>query len=101
MSSLIESEGLDPCLGFLHAIDHNRPSLALDLVEPFRHPVADRLVWTLANRGELSGEDFSQPEPGQSLRLTPQALKRVVGAYEKWMLAHREGGPSFRYLLRA
>ena len=101
LSSLIESEGLDPCLGFLHAIDHNRPSLALDLVEPFRHPVADRLVWTLANRGELSGEDFSQPEPGQSLRLTPQALKRVVGTYEKWMLAHREGGPSFRDLLRA
>ena len=87
MGSLIESEGLDPCLGFLHAIDRSRPSLALDLVEPFRHPVVDRLVLTLANRGEISSEDFMHSEAGQSKLLTPAALKRALASYEKWMLA--------------
>ena len=100
LSSLVESEGLHPCLGFLHAIDRGRPSLALDLVEVFRHPVADRFVWTLANRGELLASDFGAPDDGKSLRLTPGALKRVLGAWERSMLARKPGGQSFREVLR-
>ena len=33
--------GLDPAAGFLHAARAGRPALALDLLEPFRHAVAD------------------------------------------------------------
>ncbi len=36
---LLDALGLDPHVGFLHQLDHGRPSLALDLLEPFRHPV--------------------------------------------------------------
>ena len=100
LSSLVESEGLDPCLGFLHAIDRGRPSLALDLVEVFRHPVADRFVWTLANRGEVLASDFGSPEGAKGLRLSPGALKRVLAAWERWMLARKPGGQTIREALR-
>ncbi|MCB0621178.1 MAG: CRISPR-associated endonuclease Cas1 [Saprospiraceae bacterium] len=35
--------GLDPHLGILHADEHNKPTLAYDLIEPFR-PWVDRLL---------------------------------------------------------
>ena len=47
--SAIESVGLDPQLGFLHAVRPGRAALALDLMEEFRHQ-ADRLALTPAER---------------------------------------------------
>lgn len=44
LTGLLDGVGLDPHLGFPHQMDYGRPSLALDLVEAFRAPVADRLV---------------------------------------------------------
>jgi CRISPR-associated protein Cas1 len=38
----LESVGLDPTVGFLHADRPGRPSLALDLMEEFRTLIADR-----------------------------------------------------------
>ena len=38
--------GLDPAVGFLHALFPGRESLACDLVEPLR-PFCERLVWRL------------------------------------------------------
>jgi len=58
LTALAEGAGLDPYLGFLHQVDYGRPSLALDLMEAFRHPVADRLVLTLVNRQVLGSDDF-------------------------------------------
>lgn len=40
----VERSGLDPYAGFLHADSPRRPALAMDLVEEFRQPVADRVV---------------------------------------------------------
>ena len=50
LCALLEGAGLDPYLGFLHQVDYGRPSLALDILEPFRHPLADRLVfrWSIS-----------------------------------------------------
>jgi CRISPR-associated protein Cas1 len=42
-TAAVQLVGLDPFLGFFHAIDYGRPSLSLDLMEPFR-PMVDRLV---------------------------------------------------------
>jgi CRISPR-associated protein Cas1 len=42
--SLVEGAGLEPHLGFLHRADYGRPSLALDLLEPFRSVFVDRLT---------------------------------------------------------
>jgi len=47
--------GLDPYLGFFHAIDYGRPSMALDLMEEFRPIVADSVVLEAANRLTLEG----------------------------------------------
>jgi len=99
-SALLEGAGLDPYLGFLHQVDYGRPSLALDLVEPFRHPVADRLVLTLVNKRMLDDADFQSGGPGHGMFLTPKAMKRYFAEYERWMLRRPDGGTSFRECVR-
>ena len=99
-SALLEGAGLDPYLGFLHQVDYGRPSLALDLVEPFRHPVADRLVLTLVNKRMLDETDFQSGGPGHGMFLTPKAMKRYFMEYEQWMLRKPEGATSFRECVR-
>ena len=79
--SACEAAGLDPQLGFLHAIRPGRAALALDLVEEFR-PSADRLALTLINRGQLTPKDFSEREGGAVL-LEGEARKAVVTAYQE------------------
>lgn len=78
----LEAVGLDPQVGFLHADRPGRPSLALDLVEEFRAPFADRLVLTLVNRQELAADDFEIGETG-AVTLTGDARKAVLIAYQK------------------
>ena len=46
-------------LGFLHQPQHNRKSLALDLLEEFR-PFVDLLVLRLVNRRQLGAGDFER-----------------------------------------
>ena len=79
--SALEAAGLDPQLGFLHAVRPGRAALALDLVEEFR-PLADRLALTLINRGQLSAGDFVEREGGAVL-LEGDARKTVVVAYQE------------------
>ncbi len=89
--------GLDPYLGFFHAIDYGRPSLALDLVEEFRPivvdlPVLDLIaskVITLADFEVSVGEDETGKRRG--IRLNPQARHRFLETYEKRM------SETFRY----
>ena len=79
--SALESAGLDPQVGFLHALRPGRAALALDLMEEFR-PWADRLALTLINRGQLSVKDFAVREGG-GVSLSPDARKAVVVAYQE------------------
>lgn len=96
MASLTEALGLDPYLGFLHEPDFGRPSLALDLLEPLRHPVADRFVLTEINRRVIAGEDFEATAQGGCV-LKPASLKRLLLDWDGWMTA-RKG--AFRSALR-
>ncbi|MEM3404133.1 MAG: CRISPR-associated endonuclease Cas1 [Nitrososphaeria archaeon] len=41
----IEISGLDPFSGFLHSDSPRRPALVMDLIEEFRQPVVDRVVF--------------------------------------------------------
>jgi CRISPR-associated protein Cas1 len=79
--SALEAAGLDPQVGFLHALRPGRAALALDLMEEFR-PWADRLALTLINRGQLGAGDFAVREGGGVL-LEPAARKAVVVAYQE------------------
>ncbi|HEX3880855.1 MAG TPA: CRISPR-associated endonuclease Cas1, partial [Bryobacteraceae bacterium] len=76
VAALLEGAGLDPFLGFLHRVDYGRPSLALDVVEPFRHAVADRFVLTMINTRVLDATDFQPGGPGHGLFLAPKPMKR-------------------------
>ncbi len=48
--AVIAPVGFDPYLGFLHAPEYGRCSLALDLMEEFRAAIVDRLALTLFRR---------------------------------------------------
>jgi CRISPR-associated protein Cas1 len=80
--SALESVGLDPQLGFLHAVRPGRAALALDLMEEFRPVLADRLVLTLINRGQVEARDFEMREGG-AVTLQDDARKAVVVAYQE------------------
>lgn len=79
--SALEAAGLDPQVGFLHALRPGRAALALDLMEEFR-PWADRLALTLVNRGQLQADDFDLREGG-GVALQGDARKAVVVAYQE------------------
>jgi CRISP-associated protein Cas1 len=77
-----EGVGLDPQLGFLHALRPGRPSLALDLMEELRAPIADRMVLTLVNRGQITANDFVE-RPGGAIYLGEEGRKTLLAAYQK------------------
>ena len=79
--SALEAAGLDPQVGFLHALRPGRAALALDLMEEFR-PWADRLALTLINRGQLAANYFVLREGG-GVSLQPDARTTVVVAYQE------------------
>ena len=79
--SALEAVGLDPQVGFLHALRPGRAALALDLMEEFRS-FADRLAITLVNRGQITATDFRAGE-GRAVNLLPDARKAVVVAYQE------------------
>jgi CRISP-associated protein Cas1 len=79
--SALEAAGLDPQVGFLHALRPGRAALALDLMEEFR-PWADRLALSLINRLQLTANDFALREGG-GVSLEPDARKAVVVAFQE------------------
>jgi CRISPR-associated protein Cas1 len=81
-SAGLESVGLDPQVGFLHALRPGRPSLALDLMEELRPVIADRLAITLINRRQLQGDHFEET-PGGGVLLNDAGRRIVLEAYQK------------------
>ena len=81
-SSALESVGLDPQIGFLHAIRPGRPALALDIMEEIRSPLADRLALTLINRKQLNKGDFDY-RTGGSVFLDETGRKTVITAWQE------------------
>ena len=77
-----EGVGLDPQIGFLHAIRPGRPSLSLDLMEEFRAFLADRLALTLINRRQLQAAHFSK-SLGGAVSLNEAGRKTVLAAYQR------------------
>ncbi len=54
----VQAAGMDPHVGFLHQLQYNRPSLALDLAEEFRPLVVDSVVLRCLNNQILHPEHF-------------------------------------------
>ena len=81
-ASALESVGLDPQVGFLHAERPGRPSLALDLIEEFRAFMGDRLALSLINLRQLQANDFKATESG-AVTMSDDARKTLLAAYQK------------------
>lgn len=78
----LEGVGLDPQVGFLHALRPGRPALALDLIEEFRAWWADRLVLSLLNRKQLASKHFEE-RLGGAVLLTEEGRKETIVAFQK------------------
>lgn len=85
IDAAIRSHGLDPCIGFLHAIEHGTPSLTLDLIEPLRAPMCDMLALHLLNHKILREEHFRFDAEDGGTYLKPEARKDFFIAYENSM----------------
>ena len=83
LSLAVEVIGFDPFLGFFHRPRYGRPALALDLAEEFRPIIADSVVISAINNGEVRPSDFIIRAEGCSL--TSDGRKRFIGAYERRM----------------
>lgn len=83
LTVVLHSVGFDPMMGFYHRPRYGRPSLALDLAEPFRPLIADSVVLTVVNNGEISPSDFVRRAGG--VALTDNGRRAVLNAFERRM----------------
>ena len=83
-TTALHAAGLDPALGYLHEPETGRPSLALDLIEPFRAPVGDGLALDLLNHGTLHPKHHFEPREG-GIYLNLDGRRRFFTAYERRM----------------
>lgn len=93
-TTAISATGLDPYMGFYHRPRHGRPSLALDLMEPFRPIVADSCVIQAINNGEVKPGDFVFNGPACSLKTGGR--KAFIAAFER-RLEQETTHPLFGY----
>jgi len=83
LTIVLHAAGFDPMLGFYHRPRYGRPSLALDLAEEFRPLIADSVVLTLVNNGEVSPASFIRR--AGAVALTDAGRRAVLAAFERRM----------------
>jgi len=94
----VQTVGLDPYLGALHAVEYGRPSLACDLVEEWRTFLGDRFVLKLINLNIVKPDDFvfrpnaaadgideEDLRRNRPVEMKPATMRAFLQAYEKWM----------------
>ena len=74
--------GLDPYVGFLHKDRPGRQSLALDIMEELRAPLADRFAITMINTRQINGNDFISRENG-AVYLKDESRKIIINAWQE------------------
>lgn len=79
--SAIRKTALDPTVGFVHEPGERRFTLSLDIADIFKPILADRLLFRLVNRQQLSISDFE--DELQGILLTEQGRKTVLKEYEE------------------
>lgn len=81
LTIICQAVGFDPFLGFYHQPRFGRPSLPLDLMEPFRPLIADSAVITAINTRMITLAHFVQA--GGAVNLTPDGRSAFYEAYEQ------------------
>jgi CRISPR-associated protein Cas1 len=83
LTVVLHAVGFDPMLGFYHRPRYGRPSLALDMAEEFRPLLADSVVLTLINNGEVSESSFLRR--AGAVAMTDAGRRAVIAAFERRM----------------
>jgi CRISPR-associated protein Cas1 len=86
--------GLDPFLGVYHTPHHGRPSMALDLMEPFRPLLVESTVLGVIRRGEVTPKGFVRL--GDAVSMDKATKKALAVAWER-RLAEKVTHPVFGY----
>lgn len=101
--SAIRATALDPTISYLHEPGERRYSLSLDLADLFKPVLADRVLFRLINRNQISDDDF-ETELGSCL-LNESGRKTYTKEFEE-MLEQTVEHPdlnrkvSYQYLMR-
>lgn len=94
---------LYPGISYLHSPQSRRYSLALDLTEPFKPLIVDRLIFRLFDRSEILDKDFRPHTNG--ILMTDEARKRILASWDECLRTTVHYPPlnrsvSYRRLLR-
>lgn len=101
--SAIRATALDPAVSYLHEPGERRYSLSLDIADLFKPILADRVLFRLVNRKQLSPDDFRE-EVG-SVLLSDAGRKTYTKAFEETLERtvehpHLNRKVSYQHLLR-
>lgn len=94
---------LNPTISFLHQPGARRFSLALDVSEVFKPIIADRLIFSLLNRNQITEKSFTEGLNG--LHLTEKASRTIMQELDeklKTTVFHKELNKhvSYQFLIR-
>lgn len=94
---------LNPTISFLHEPGTRRFSLSLDIAEIFKPLLADRLIFSLLNRNQITEKSFTKNL--NYLHLTKDASKTIVSELDAKLqttIKHRDldKSVSYQYLIR-
>lgn len=94
---------LNPTISYLHEPGVRRFSLSLDIAEIFKPILADRLIFSLLNKNQISEKSFTREL--NYLHLTKEASKLIVGELDQRLqttIKHKDLGKSvsYEYLMR-
>ena len=101
--SAIRATALDPTISYLHEPGERRYSLSLDLADLFKPVLADRVLFRLMNRNQISDDDF-ETELGSCL-LNESGRKTYTKEFEETLERTVEHPTldrkvSYQYLMR-
>lgn len=94
---------LDPTISYLHVPGERRFSLALDISEIFKPLIADRLIFSLLNKNQITEKNFSKEL--NYLQMDKKASQTILREYDEYLkrtIKHKELGKnvSYKYLIR-
>jgi CRISPR-associated protein Cas1 len=94
VQSAVQTVGLDPYIGLLHAVVYSRPALPLDLMEEFRPVIVDSIVLRLVNTRRLREEHFIGVEERPGVYLAEEGKRRFLEQYEERLNTRIAYGPT-------
>ncbi|WP_270838404.1 type I-B CRISPR-associated endonuclease Cas1b [Peptacetobacter hiranonis] len=102
LSALYETQ-LNPTISYLHEPGDRRFSLSLDIAEVFKPIIADRLIFSLFNKNQITEKSFTKNL--NYLHLDKDASKMIVSELESRLektIKHKELGRSvsYKYLIK-